>query len=172
MPMEQANPAAIASQQTARSIPPSGTFGIDLAGQMARDGIEVPKVIEKCAEAIEAYGLESTGIYRLSGTTSKVQALKAALDRGKMIAIKMMCFLADSFSSADVDAVDVMSDEWSGDINVVASVLKQWFRELPEPLLTTELYQGFIDAARELHLVLNFPARSRLATDPFVYSPK
>jgi hypothetical protein len=42
-----------------------------------------------------------------------------------------------------------MSDEWSGDINVVASVLKQWFRELPEPLLTHALYQGFIDAARE-----------------------
>jgi hypothetical protein len=43
----------------------------------------------------------------------------------------------------------VMSDEWSGDINVVASVLKQWFRELPEPLLTHGLYQGFIEAARE-----------------------
>jgi hypothetical protein len=51
--------------------------------------------------------------------------------------------------SLDLDAVDVMSDEWSGDINVVASVLKQWFRELPEPLLTHALYQGFIDAARE-----------------------
>lgn len=43
-----------------------------------------------------------------------------------------------------------MSDEWSGDINVVASVLKQWFRELPEPLLTHGLYQGFIEAARKL----------------------
>ena len=51
--------------------------------------------------------------------------------------------------SLDLDAVDVMSDEWSGDINVVASVLKLWFRELPEPLLTHALYQGFIDAARE-----------------------
>lgn len=42
-----------------------------------------------------------------------------------------------------------MSDEWSGDINVVSSALKQWFRELPEPLLTHALYQGFIDAARK-----------------------
>lgn len=50
----------------------------------------------------------------------------------------------------DLDNTDVMSDEWSGDINVVASVLKQWFRELPEPLLTHGLYQGFIEAAREL----------------------
>lgn len=47
-----------------------------------------------------------------------------------------------------------MSEEWSGDINVVASVLKQWFRELPEPLLTHGLYQGFIEAARESSFVV------------------
>lgn len=32
------------------------TFGVDLGEQLARDGIEVPKVVEKCAQAIEAYG--------------------------------------------------------------------------------------------------------------------
>ncbi|KAK1922699.1 hypothetical protein DB88DRAFT_496005 [Papiliotrema laurentii] len=105
------------------------TFGVDLGEQLARDGREIPKVVEKCAQAIEAYGLESMGIYRLSGTTSRVQALKAALDR-------------------DVDAVDIMSDEWSADINVVSGALKLWFRELPEPLLTFGLYHQFIEAAR------------------------
>lgn len=59
-----------------------------------------------------------------------MQSLKAALDR-------------------DIDAVDVMSDEWSADINVVSGALKLWFRELPEPLLTYGLYHGFIDAASE-----------------------
>jgi hypothetical protein len=29
---------------------------VDLGEQLARDGIEVPKVVEKCAQAIEAYG--------------------------------------------------------------------------------------------------------------------
>lgn len=71
------------------------------------------------------------GIYRLSGTTSKVQALKRALD-------------------TDADGTDVMSDEWSADINVVSGALKLWFRELPEPLLTYGLYHQFIEAAREL----------------------
>lgn len=33
------------------------------------------------------------------------------------------------------------------DINDIAAVLKLWFRELPEPLLTWELYHAFIDAA-------------------------
>jgi hypothetical protein len=49
---------------------------------MARDNVEVPRILEKCAEAIEMHGLDSMGIYRLSGTTSRVQRLKAALDRG------------------------------------------------------------------------------------------
>ena len=49
----------------------------------------------------------------------------------------------------DIDHVDVMSEEFGSDINVVASALKLWFRELPEPLLTNDLYQRFIDAAGE-----------------------
>jgi hypothetical protein len=61
------------------------TFGVDLGEQMLRDGVEVPRVLEKCAEAIELYGLESKGIYRLSGTTSRVQRLKAALDYGERV---------------------------------------------------------------------------------------
>ncbi|GHJ88503.1 hypothetical protein NliqN6_4905 [Naganishia liquefaciens] len=105
------------------------TFGVELSEQAVVAGTEIPKVVQKCTEAIEAFGLDQVGIYRLSGTTSKVQALKAALDQ-------------------DIDNTNVMSDEWSGDINVIASVLKQWFRELPEPLLTHGLYQGFIEAAR------------------------
>ena len=32
------------------------TFGVDLGEQLARDGAEVPKVVEKCAKAIETFG--------------------------------------------------------------------------------------------------------------------
>jgi hypothetical protein len=32
------------------------TFGVDLGEQLARDGTEIPRVVEKCAQAIEAYG--------------------------------------------------------------------------------------------------------------------
>jgi len=67
------------------------TFGVDLGEQLSRDGTEVPKVVIKCAETIEAYGLESMGIYRLSGTTSKVQALKNALDKGGYNTVPSSC---------------------------------------------------------------------------------
>lgn len=81
-------------------------------------------------------GLESMGIYRLSGTSSRVQALKRALD-------------------TDFENTDVMSEEWSADINVVSGALKLWFRELPEPLLTYGLYHQFIEAARKYLLYLS-----------------
>ncbi|ESK94826.1 gtpase activating protein [Moniliophthora roreri MCA 2997] len=105
------------------------TFGVDLGDQMARDDVDVPPVMRKCCEAIEKYGLDSQGIYRLSGTTSKVAKLKQLLDR-------------------DLDAVDLDAPEWSGDINNVASVIKMWLRELPEPLMTYALQPGFLEAAR------------------------
>ncbi|BEJ16227.1 hypothetical protein CspHIS471_0508320 [Cutaneotrichosporon sp. HIS471] len=126
------SPASTADMYVSPGIPANSgaTFGVDLGDQLARDGAEVPKVVVKCAEAIEAYGLDSVGIYRLSGTTSKVTALKNALDK-------------------DVDGVDIMDDAWSSDINEVSGALKLWFRELPEPLLTYGLYHGFIDAAKK-----------------------
>ncbi|EAU90225.2 GTPase activating protein [Coprinopsis cinerea okayama7 len=105
------------------------TFGVDLAEQMARDNVEVPLVVVKCCQAIEKYGIRSQGIYRVSGMSSKVTNLKQRLDK-------------------DLDSVDLDAPEWSGDINTVASVLKMWLRELPDPLMTNHLHQGFIDAAK------------------------
>jgi len=32
------------------------TFGVDLGAQLERDKVEVPRVLEKCAEAIEMFG--------------------------------------------------------------------------------------------------------------------
>jgi len=105
------------------------TFGVSLAEQMARDNVEVPPIMQKCCEAIEKHGIRSIGIYRISGATSKVTNLRQRLDK-------------------DLESVDLDTPEWSADINNVASVLKAWLRDLPDPLLTSRLHQGFIDAAK------------------------
>ncbi|CCV00241.1 unnamed protein product [Malassezia sympodialis ATCC 42132] len=104
-------------------------FGVDLETQLLRDGVEVPPVLEICADAIERVGIQNMGIYRLSGTTSRVQKLKAKFDH-------------------DWSTVDLLSDEAIQDINIVAGCLKLWFRELPEPLLTYQLYPAFIEASK------------------------
>ncbi|KAG6873517.1 hypothetical protein C0995_014785 [Termitomyces sp. Mi166 len=110
-------------------VPARPTFGVDLAEQMVRDNVELPLILTKCCQAIEKYGTQTQGIYRISGMTSKVAKLRQKLDQ-------------------DLDSVDLDAPEWSGDINTVASVIKGWLRDLPDPLLTSNLYQGFIEAAR------------------------
>ena len=44
-------------------------------------------------------------------------------------------------------------------MNSVAGLLKQFFRELPDPLLTAEHYQSFIEAARKLIFEMYLKAR-------------
>ena len=82
--MGQSTPSA-ASVNGHQTVTDKGrpTFGIDLGEQMARDDVDVPPIMRKCCEAIEKYGLELQGIYRLSGTTSKVAKLKLLLDKGE-----------------------------------------------------------------------------------------
>lgn len=58
--------------------------------------------------------------------------------------------------SADVEGTDLLSEENLTDINDIAAVMKLWIRELPEPLLTWDLYQGFIEAASTSSFLLPF----------------
>ena len=131
------------------------TFGVDLAEQMMRDNVEIPPVMEKCCTAIEKYGLRSQGLYRISGTITKVLKLKEKLDKGTKN------FLLYSHSAdrqlLDVESVNLDADEWASDINNVSGVLKLWLRELPDPLLTQALHQGFIEAAS---CVISHPPRN------------
>ncbi|PAV19574.1 GTPase activating [Pyrrhoderma noxium] len=104
------------------------TYGVDLAEQMTRDNVEVPVIMEKCCAAVEKYGLTSQGIYRISGTVARANSLKRAID-------------------TDIESVDFDS-EASTDVNVVTGLIKAWLRELPDPLLTQTLRQGFVEAAK------------------------
>ncbi|KAK3824434.1 MAG: hypothetical protein JOS17DRAFT_266421 [Linnemannia elongata] len=116
------------STQAQSIINPKPIFGCDLAEQLIRDEADLPEIVIKCTEAIERFGMDIKGIYRVSGITSATNRLRSAFDR-------------------DCSAVDLSSEENCGDINSVASVLKTWFRELPDPLLTRQLYPEFIRAA-------------------------
>ncbi|KAI7879869.1 RhoGAP-domain-containing protein [Lichtheimia hyalospora FSU 10163] len=101
-------------------------FGNDLGAQAAQEGRSVPLIVQKCIEAVEARGMDYEGIYRKSGGAAQMRAIQVAFDQGE-----------------DVDLAD--EDEYN-DICAVTSVLKQYFRELPNPPLTFELYTNFIDA--------------------------
>ncbi|KAF9107082.1 hypothetical protein BGX29_007444 [Mortierella sp. GBA35] len=89
-------------------------------------GRSVPKVVELCVRAIEARGLATAGIYRVSGHMASIQNLKRAFNEG-----------------LDVERLI----EKEPDVNTIAALLKLYFRELREPLMLFDFYPSFIAAA-------------------------
>ncbi|KAJ3239189.1 hypothetical protein HDU78_002991 [Chytriomyces hyalinus] len=106
---------------------PKPVFGVDLTVVTEREAAPVPVVVVKCIQAVERYGLRTQGLYRVSAAHHNVQRLRSLLDK-------------------DVEKVNL--DEWNEEINVVASALKLYFRELPDSLFPKSMYHAFIDAAR------------------------
>ncbi|XP_069014013.1 ralA-binding protein 1 [Embiotoca jacksoni] len=127
-------------------------FGAPLAEAVKRtalyDAIQLPAIFRECVDYIENYGMKCEGIYRVSGMKSKVDELKAAYDREE-------CPCLEEY-----------------DPHTVASLLKQYLRELPENLLGRDLVQRFEDACgRQVEaekvtefqrLVAEVPPESRL----------
>ncbi|XP_041822748.1 unconventional myosin-IXAa isoform X2 [Chelmon rostratus] len=100
----------------------SRQFGVEVS-RLTHDERTVPLVAEKLINYIEMHGLYTEGIYRKSGSANKIKELKQGLD-------------------TDVDSMNL--DDYN--IHVIASVFKQWLRDLPNPLMTFELYEEFIRA--------------------------
>ena len=107
-------------------------FGNDLDHQTTLEGRMVPYVVEKCAEAIEARGLDSEGIYRKSGLQSQIRQLIETFNQSE-----------DHGRSIQLDR-----DTWP-DVNVISGVMKQYFRMLPRSLVTSEVYGAAVNAAME-----------------------
>ena len=79
-------PAETGNTQVGRSgtdLPPlRPVFGVSLDELFKRDGLAVPMVVSQCLQAVDLFGLETEGIYRLSGTASHVAKLRSIFDNG------------------------------------------------------------------------------------------
>ena len=147
------SPAPTPSSVITSSLPPlRPVFGVDLEELFKRDGTAVPMVVYQCMQAVDLFGLAVEGIYRVSGTAAHVQQLKAMFDHGNALhpkPCKMRIVLTDTRCRTDSSAVDFRNPtSFSHDINSVAGLLKTFFRDLPNPLLTSQHYTGLIEAAR------------------------
>uniref|UniRef100_A0A667X5X0 BCR activator of RhoGEF and GTPase n=1 Tax=Myripristis murdjan TaxID=586833 RepID=A0A667X5X0_9TELE len=100
----------------------SGVFGVKINVVTKRERSKVPLIVRQCVEEIERRGMEEVGIYRVSGVATDIQALKAAFDSNNKDVSMMMREM---------------------DVNAIAGTLKLYFRELPEPLFTDDLYPNF-----------------------------
>jgi hypothetical protein len=78
--------STLEKQTLTSQLPPAKpVFGVSLEELFERDGSAVPMVVYQCILAVDTFGLEVEGIYRLSGTASHVNKLKAIFDNGKLI---------------------------------------------------------------------------------------
>lgn len=68
------------------NLPPlRPVFGLSLEQLFERDQSAVPMVVYQCIQAVDLFGLEVEGIYRLSGTASHITKIKAMFDNGKSL---------------------------------------------------------------------------------------
>ncbi|XP_055994215.1 rho GTPase-activating protein 28 [Sorex fumeus] len=121
----------------------NGIFGVPLTVLLDNDrkkdpGVKVPLVLQKFFEKVEESGLESEGIFRLSGCTAKVKQYREELDTK---------FNADKF-------------KWDKMCHREAAVmLKAFFRELPTSLFPVEYIPAFITLMeRGPHIKVQFQA--------------
>ncbi|KAK3524036.1 hypothetical protein QTP70_017549 [Hemibagrus guttatus] len=86
-----------------------------------------PLVVEQCVDFIREQGLMEVGLFRQPGQATLVKELQEAFDAGEK----------PSFDS-------------STDVHTVASLLKLYLRELPEPLVPFSRYQEFLICGKKL----------------------
>lgn len=84
------------------SQPPiNPVFGLTLEDLFRRDGSPVPMVVYQCIQAVDLFGLEVEGIYRIPGTSSHIQQMKALFDSGT-------CWPSPSNRRRDADYVQML----------------------------------------------------------------
>ncbi|KAM9313161.1 unconventional myosin-IXa [Gastrophryne carolinensis] len=124
-------------------------FGVELS-RLTNEERTVPVLLEKLINYIEMHGLYTEGIYRKPGSNNKIRELRQNLD-------------------TDIDSVNL--DDYN--IHVIASVFKQWLRELPNPLMTFELYEEFLrsmglgerkETVRGVYSIIDQLSRTHLST--------
>lgn len=65
------------------NLPPlRPVFGVPLDELFRRDGAAVPTVVYQCVQAVDLYGLQTEGVYRISGSAQHIMELQALFDHG------------------------------------------------------------------------------------------
>ncbi|XP_029443052.1 rho GTPase-activating protein 7 isoform X1 [Rhinatrema bivittatum] len=96
-------------------------FGVPLPVNVRRTGQPLPQSIQQAMRYLRSHCLDQVGLFRKSGVKSRIQALR-----------QMNESCLDGVSYEGQSAYDV------------ADMLKQYFRDLPEPLMTYKLSETFL----------------------------
>jgi hypothetical protein len=123
MPNNNSNP----SLAVEGGAPGSQLFGTELVQRCDFEKRDIPGIVIRCVEEVQLRGMDVEGIYRKSGGSGQVNNIRAGFEKS--------------------DDVDIGDPEL--EIHAVTSTLKQYFRRLPNPLITFSVYDPLLDAAKE-----------------------
>ena len=112
-------------------------FGVPFSIILQKTGHTLPKGIQAALTWLKINALDQVGIFRKSGVKSRIAKLKIAIDQTEENIIKIF---------EDQQAYDV------------ADVVKQYFRDLPESLLTTKLCDTFVSIFQYLPADVKYEA--------------
>ncbi|XP_050069044.1 ralA-binding protein 1 [Anopheles maculipalpis] len=102
-------------------------FGVSLglATERSRchDGVNLPLVVRDCIDYLQEHGLQSEQIYKVEAVKTKLQQLKR------------------TYNNREGSCIGEM------DVPIACGLLKMFLRELPEPILTTDLSSRFEEVA-------------------------
>ncbi|KFP64669.1 Rho GTPase-activating protein 6, partial [Cariama cristata] len=96
---------------------------------------QVPRIVDRCCEHIEAHGLQTVGIFRVGSST-------AELTLAFILLIYSILKLREEFDRG----LDVFLDEHQS-VHDVAALLKEFLRDMPDSLIPRELYAAFLSTA-------------------------
>ena len=83
-PQTPVSMGALQNNNSSTSLPAlRPVFCLSLEDLLNRDGSAVPLVVYQCIQAVDLYGLEVEGIYRLSGSSAHVLKLRSIFDNGE-----------------------------------------------------------------------------------------
>lgn len=76
-------PAKTPGGQRSTGPPTKPVFGVSLDELFRREESAVPTIVYQCVQAVDLYGLDSEGIYRISGSANHIVELRQKFDHGK-----------------------------------------------------------------------------------------
>ncbi|XP_026202465.1 rho GTPase-activating protein 9 isoform X2 [Anabas testudineus] len=120
-------------------------FGCRLEMLCEREKNTVPRFVRLCTEAVERRGLDTDGIYRVSGNLAVIQKLRFLVNHERAVTTDgRYMFPAELVQEEKLNLDD---SEWE-DIHVITGALKLFFRELPEPLVPYGFFTDIVETVK------------------------
>lgn len=124
---------------------PRAVFGVPLQDSMdVAEFANLPAVVFRCIQYLEAKRADQEeGIYRLSGSSAVIKALKDRFNNGSSSS-RFLSYGMCSFGSIAEGDVDLLGSDECWDPHAIAGLLKSFLRELPVSILTRDLHLQFL----------------------------